>query len=204
MPSNLKALEYSILQRLLLITMHKEIILTSHMSKTLQINQTFLAQGTNERTGKTRYLPKAPWWAMPARCSCCVLKSQHILFWLPSSLLTRAHFQTSSSPAASSTRHPTQHCSDRQSNRLSPKQPLPGALKGRKPLTFVFFKESIALVWFNKEKEDILGSQNSKSNILAKVSKGSLPCVIPVFYNSATSQEFFGGRKARVFNSSHL
>ena len=54
MPSNLKALEYSILQRLLLITMHKEIFLTSHMSKTIQINQTFLAQGTNERTGKTR------------------------------------------------------------------------------------------------------------------------------------------------------
>ena len=60
MPSNLKALEYSILQRLLLITMHKEIFLTSHMSKTIQINQTFLAQGTNERTGKTRYCQRLP------------------------------------------------------------------------------------------------------------------------------------------------
>ena len=60
MPSNLKVLEYSILQRLLLITMHKETFLTSHMSKTIQINQTFLAQGTNERTGKTRYCQRLP------------------------------------------------------------------------------------------------------------------------------------------------
>ena len=115
MPSNLKALEYSILQRLLLITMHKEIFLTSHMSKTIQINQTFLAQGTNERTGKTRYCQRLPGGLAYTLHLLGTEVPAHSLL-IASSLLTRAHFQTSSSPAASSTRHPTQHCSDRQSS----------------------------------------------------------------------------------------
>ena len=95
MPSNLKVLEYSILQRLLLITMHEETFLTLHMSKTIQINQTFLAQGTNERTGKTRYCQRLPdglclhtalagYWSPSTFSSDCPAPSLHVLtFRLP-------------------------------------------------------------------------------------------------------------------------
>lgn len=83
----------------------------------VQISQSFLEYQTHERTHKAGECQQPPpCSAVPESCTCWVHTSQHIVFWFLSSLLTRIHFPTSSSPAASSTRHPTRHFSDRQSS----------------------------------------------------------------------------------------